>query len=66
MTAKSQELTSLFTRKECTMQEQNNTILFYPIKIINYDTENNEGRTEILSLGSLHLFCKRISATKSP
>jgi hypothetical protein len=47
------------------MQEQNNTIPFYPIIIINYDTKNNEGRTEILFLGSLHLFCRRISATKS-
>jgi hypothetical protein len=47
------------------MQEQNNTVLFYPIKIINCDTKNNEGRIEILSLGSLHSFCRRISGTKS-
>jgi len=45
MTSKSQELASLVTRKECTMQEQSNTVLFYPIKIINYDTKNNDGRT---------------------
>jgi hypothetical protein len=65
MTSKSHELTSLVTREESTMQEQNKTVLFAPIKIINYDTKNNEGRIEILSLGSLHLFCRRISATKS-
>jgi hypothetical protein len=47
------------------MQEQNNTVLFYSIKIINYDKKNNEDRTEMLSLGSLHLFFRRIPATKS-
>jgi hypothetical protein len=64
MTYESQELASLVTRKECTIQEQNNTVLFHPTKIINYDTKNNEGRTEILSLGSLHLFRRIISAIK--
>jgi hypothetical protein len=48
------------------MQEPNNTVLFYPIKIINCDTKNNEGRTEILSLGLLRFVCRRISAAKSP